>query len=72
MIALVNNQPGDPAKGVKIVVDVVHGTGVAKDKPFPVSLSLGPDAYAIGKGEGEKLLKRLEDWKDVSVTTDFA
>lgn len=69
--AINGNQPGDPVKGVKVVVDLVHGTGVAEGKPFPVALSLGSDSYETAKGESEKHLQRLEEWKDVSFSTDF-
>ncbi|KAF8075755.1 hypothetical protein FPV67DRAFT_1469077 [Lyophyllum atratum] len=65
-------QPGDPLKGVEVIADVVRGEGVAAGKTFPTSLSLGSDCYTIVKGESEKTLARLEEWKDVTQSTDFA
>ncbi|KAF8644319.1 hypothetical protein AX16_008527 [Volvariella volvacea WC 439] len=65
------NQPGDPEKSVKIIIDVVHGTGVAEGKEWPVSLQVGSDSYGIVKNECEKALKRIEDWKEVSLSNDF-
>jgi len=65
-----NNQPGDPIKAVQIIVDVVRGEGVAKDKPFPKSLQLGSDCYQVAKASAEESLKTLEIWKDVSCSAD--
>ncbi|KAF8647533.1 hypothetical protein AX16_006640 [Volvariella volvacea WC 439] len=64
------NQLGDPEKGAHIIVDLVHGTGVAEGKEWPVSLALGSDSYAARKEESEKVLKGDEIWKDVSFITD--
>ncbi|TFK69342.1 NAD(P)-binding protein [Pluteus cervinus] len=64
-------QPGDPQKGVNVILDVIRGEGVAVGKPFPSSLQLGSDCYRIVKEEQEKTLTSLELWKDVSISTDF-
>jgi len=64
-------QPGDPLKGVEVMVDVVRGEGVAEGKPFPPLLILGSDCFDVVKTECEKTLARLEEWKDVSESTDF-
>ncbi|PPQ75832.1 hypothetical protein CVT24_000700 [Panaeolus cyanescens] len=65
------NQPGDPQKGVRIVVDIVRGEGVAVGKPFPVTLCLGTDCYDGVKGVAEGTLKNLEEWKEVTCSTNF-
>ncbi|RDB30241.1 hypothetical protein Hypma_007082 [Hypsizygus marmoreus] len=65
-------QPGDPLKGVEVVVDVVRGEGVAAGKAFPTVLNLGTDCYDVVKSECEATLARLEDWKEVTTSTDFA
>ncbi|KAG6872572.1 hypothetical protein C0995_008723 [Termitomyces sp. Mi166 len=65
------SQPGDPTKGVELIVDVVRGEGVAHGKPFPTVLAVGSDCYNIAKTESEKTLMRLEEWKDVSYSTDY-
>jgi hypothetical protein len=70
-IAYSGKQPGDPDKGVNVVLDVVRGEGLAEGKVFPTALSLGSDSYNGVKEECEKTLARLEDWKDVSESTDF-
>lgn len=64
-------QPGDPLKGVKIIVDVVRGEGQAAGKEFPPALALGTDCYSTAKGESEQSLRLLEEWKEVSSSTDF-
>jgi hypothetical protein len=70
-LAYNGNQPGDPLKGVEIMVDVVRGEGVAAGKPFPTSLSLGGDCFDVVKMESEAALARLEEWKEVTKSTDF-
>jgi len=65
-------QPGDPAKGSKVIVDLVKGEGgAAGKKDFPISLVLGTDSYRGAKSLSEQTLDRLEEWKDVSLSTDF-
>ncbi|KXN91710.1 hypothetical protein AN958_12562 [Leucoagaricus sp. SymC.cos] len=64
-------QPGDPQKAAEIIVDLVRGEGVAKGKPWPRFLALGPDSYAMIKEELRKASEALEEWKDVSSSTNF-
>jgi hypothetical protein len=52
-------------------VDLAHGTGTAECKAFPIALNLGTDCYAKAKEVSENALTRLEEWKAVSVSTDF-
>ena len=60
-----NNQPGDPVKGVKTIIDTVYA-----ENP-PVHLFLGSDAYKLANEKAGGMLKELADWKDVTVATDF-
>ncbi|KAF8805492.1 NAD(P)-binding protein [Phlegmacium glaucopus] len=64
-------QPGNPSKGVEVMVDLVRGEGAAAGKPFPRALALGTDCYAVVKNASQSALARLEEWKDVSFSTDF-
>jgi len=64
-------QLGNPEKGVEVIIDVIKNEGGAKGKPFPTSLALGSDCYDAIKTVSERNLKRLEEWKDVSFSTDF-
>lgn len=64
-------QLGSPEKGVNVIIDVVKNEGIAKGKAFPTSLALGSDCYEVVKTASENNLKRLEEWKNVSFSTDF-
>lgn len=66
------NQPGNPEKGVEVIVDVIHGDGVAAGKAFPTVLSLGSDTYGVVKNACESTLAGLEEWREVTLSTDFA
>ncbi|KAJ3503282.1 hypothetical protein NLJ89_g8502 [Agrocybe chaxingu] len=71
MQAYNGKQPGDPLQGVKIVVDVVKGEGSAAGKSFPCGLVLGTDSYNGARKASLDALQRLEEWKEVSFSTDF-
>jgi len=64
-------QPGDPEKGVQVIIDVVKGEGVAKGKELPTALLLGSDCYHTVKDILEKTNKTNEEWKDVTCSTDI-
>lgn len=53
------------------MVDLVRGEGIAAGKPFPPALALGTDCYKVAENESKSALARLEEWKDVSFSTDF-
>jgi len=64
------NQPGDPKKGVNVMIDVVKGEGVAKDKEFTPVVLLGSDCYkVVGKTLTEAVAK-FDEWKEISISTD--
>jgi NAD(P)-dependent dehydrogenase (short-subunit alcohol dehydrogenase family) len=65
------NQPGDPAKLVEIVLDLVRGEGVAQGMEVPIRLPLGVDCYADVKNKCEATLAVLENWRDVARSTDI-
>ncbi|KAJ3523754.1 hypothetical protein NMY22_g11298 [Coprinellus aureogranulatus] len=64
-------QPGNPAVAVEVMIDLAHGTGAAEGKPLPITISLGSDCYNVAKENSQAALTRLEEWKDVSYSTDF-
>lgn len=68
---IVGTQPGDPAKAMEILVDVVRGEGVAEGKTWPLYLPLGRDAEESIQGKSEKITSILEEWRDVIRSTDF-
>ncbi|KAH7413980.1 hypothetical protein DE146DRAFT_14094 [Phaeosphaeria sp. MPI-PUGE-AT-0046c] len=64
-------QPGDPAKLVEIVLDLVRGEGVAQGMEVPFRLPLGVDCYTDIKEKCEATLAMLETWKNVARSTDM-
>jgi len=71
IIACNGKQPGNPLKGVEVIIDLVQGVGQAAGKLFPRGLALGTDCYNAAKSSSNQALERLEKWKDVSFSTDF-
>ncbi|KDQ64088.1 hypothetical protein JAAARDRAFT_64002 [Jaapia argillacea MUCL 33604] len=65
------HQPGDPKKGVEVIVDLVKGEGAATGREVPAVIDLGTDCYQGVRGVCESTLKRLEEWESVSRSTDF-
>jgi NAD(P)-dependent dehydrogenase (short-subunit alcohol dehydrogenase family) len=64
------NQPGDVAKGVKIMVDIITGTGMAEGKCLPGRLIVGSDAYEMIRSVCETHIRTFDNWKDVIIQTD--
>ncbi|KAJ3046494.1 hypothetical protein HK097_000810 [Rhizophlyctis rosea] len=64
------NQPGDPVKGVKVMIDIITKTGVAEGRELPVRITLGSDSFEWVRRQAETNLKLLEDWGDVIKSTD--
>ncbi|KAJ3497715.1 hypothetical protein NLG97_g1688 [Lecanicillium saksenae] len=63
-------QPGDPAKGAALIVEVLTDSGRAKGRALPARLSVGRDAYAIVTGKMDSNRTQLELWKDLTTLTD--
>ncbi|KAJ5527820.1 hypothetical protein N7513_011979 [Penicillium frequentans] len=64
------NQPGDVHKGVKVMVDIILGTGVAEGKNLPGRLIIGSDAYGMIKSVCNNHVNRFDRWKSVITQTD--
>ncbi|TVY36764.1 putative oxidoreductase [Lachnellula occidentalis] len=72
LVTAVNGrQPGDPEKAARVIVEALTGKGAFEGKELPARLVLGADA--VGQVEGILGLEKssLEEWKSVSVSTDF-
>ena len=65
-----NNQPGDIAKGAKTMVEVLTQSGMAEGKEIPFRLVLGSDAYGIIKGKCTDTVELLDEWKEITFSTD--
>jgi NAD(P)-dependent dehydrogenase (short-subunit alcohol dehydrogenase family) len=66
-----NNQPGDPAKGGKFIVDALTRSGEMAGRELPRRLLIGEDAVSFVIGVLDKERKALNEWKDLSVTTNL-
>ncbi|KAF9045077.1 hypothetical protein BJ165DRAFT_1389033 [Panaeolus papilionaceus] len=64
-------QPGDPHKAGRAIVDLVRGEGLATGKLLPTAVCLGPECYQGVKEASENKLKSLEEWKDLSYSTNY-
>ena len=64
-------QPGDPKKGVQVMLDVVRGEGVAAGRTWEINVQLGSDCFAVVKQHCETALKRLSEWEDITKSTDI-
>ncbi|RFU81913.1 putative oxidoreductase [Trichoderma arundinaceum] len=65
-------QPGDPEKGVSVILDFIRGEGSAAGRDFPFRLPLGADAYHALAGKCEETLMLLKQHKDVICSTDIS
>ncbi|TVY48656.1 putative oxidoreductase [Lachnellula occidentalis] len=65
-----HQQPGDPAKAGKVIVEALTGKGPFAGKELPPRLALGSDAFGFIGAVLEKEKKSLEEWKAVTMTTD--
>ncbi|KAF1961332.1 3-oxoacyl-reductase [Byssothecium circinans] len=66
-----HQQPGDPKKGARVIVESLTGTGRCAGRELPPRLSLGSDAYKIVSGHIDGHKANLEGWKDITTTTDI-
>ena len=64
------NQPGDPKKGANVIIDVVKGEGVAKDKEFTPVVLLGSDCYRDATKTLTEAVAKFDEWKEISISTD--
>ncbi|KAK0489945.1 hypothetical protein EDD18DRAFT_560797 [Armillaria luteobubalina] len=64
-------QPGDPKKGVRVVLDVVRGEGVAEGKVFPTDLLLGSDCRRAVQDVIQKAVTSQEEWNNITISTDI-
>ncbi|WP_316800401.1 SDR family oxidoreductase [Pedobacter frigidisoli] len=60
-----NQQPGDPAKGVDVII-----AAAASENP-PLHLFLGPDAYAVANAKINDIQKDMKNWELLATATNF-
>lgn len=66
-----HQQPGDPVKGAKLIVEALTGTGRCEGKTLPPRLALGTDAVGAIGAVLEKEKKSLDEWTHLSISTDY-
>ncbi|KAH8821375.1 hypothetical protein F5884DRAFT_894155 [Xylogone sp. PMI_703] len=64
------HQQGDPEKLGKLLVDLTFSTGIAAGKTFPDALAVGSDSVEIIEQVLKEDLRRIQEWKEISVSTD--
>lgn len=64
-------QPGNPAKLVEIIFDLVRGEGIGEGKEIPFRLPLGTDVFDDIKAKCEETLMLLKEWESTIKSTDF-
>ncbi|KAH8781230.1 serine 3-dehydrogenase [Diaporthe sp. PMI_573] len=64
------NQPGDPVKTSKLIVDALTGSGSCQGRELPPRLLLGRDAYGVVRAAIETHECNLKLWEDLATATD--
>ncbi|KAI0716853.1 NAD-P-binding protein [Earliella scabrosa] len=59
------HMPGDPAKAMELLVDVVRGEGKAAGRAWPLYLPMGAVTDDAIRAKTKQMLDVLDEWKDV-------
>ncbi|KAJ7841063.1 hypothetical protein B0H14DRAFT_3086822 [Mycena olivaceomarginata] len=60
--SLLGTEPGDPARAMEAVVDVVRGEGRARGRAWPGRLVLGADAERDVRAKCKRVLDNMDEW----------
>jgi NAD(P)-dependent dehydrogenase (short-subunit alcohol dehydrogenase family) len=63
-------QPGDVAKGSKVLVDILTHTGSAEGKDIPMRVAIGSDAPPAIRGKLQATDTLLSEWDIITTKTD--
>ena len=64
-------QPGDPAKGAQVIVEVLTKTGRFAGKAIPSRMLLGKDAVKLGDAVLQETRREFDSWAPLAVSTDY-
>lgn len=64
------NQPGDPVKASKLIVDALTASGSCQGRELPPRLLVGKDAYGVVGEVMEKHKADMKLWEDLATATD--
>ncbi|KAJ5040369.1 uncharacterized protein L3040_006025 [Drepanopeziza brunnea f. sp. 'multigermtubi'] len=65
------NQLGNPELGIKRILDVLRGEGMAAGKLLPARVSVGSDAADLIREKCEENLRLVGKWEALAQSTDF-
>lgn len=68
--AVDQKQPGDTEKGSQVIVEILTKSGRAAGMTIPARIPLGSDAVSVIYGNCHETLKILDEWKEISSSTD--
>jgi hypothetical protein len=64
-------QPGNPAKFVSIVLDLVREEGCAQGKTVPFRLPVGADSVEEIEAKIRDVTNVIEEWRPIVTSTDY-
>lgn len=64
------NQPGDPVKASRLIVDALTGSGSCEGRELPPRLLVGKDAYGVVRGVIEAHEVDMKAWENLATATD--
>ncbi|KAG8161771.1 hypothetical protein KVR01_008758 [Diaporthe batatas] len=64
------NQPGDPVKTCRLIVDALTSSGSCEGRELPPRLLVGRDSYGIVRGVIETHESNMKSWEDLATATD--
>lgn len=63
--------PGDVNKLANRIIELAEGTGMAQGKVMPRRIVMGSDGFGFVKAKLQAALNELEEWEEVSMSTDI-
>jgi len=70
LVSLNREQPGDPAKGARLIVEALTKSGRCHGRSLPRRLLLGSDAIEFTGSQMETWQKEIAEWKELTLSTD--
>lgn len=64
------NQPGDPVKAARLIVDALTASGSCQGRELPPRLLVGRDAYGVVGEAIETHKENMNLWEDLATATD--
>ncbi|OAX81541.1 hypothetical protein ACJ72_04120 [Emergomyces africanus] len=71
LLALDGKQPGDPAKAVARVMEVINGTGMGEGKTGFLRLPLGPDCVQRARAKIASLQQNFDAMEEIAMSTNI-